>query len=111
MISFLKNLFGIGPQVNYAELIKNGAQILDVRTSPEFKTGNIRGSINIPVQVLHQQFSHLKKNKPVITCCASGSRSAVAKNILLANGFAEVYNGGGWYFLNQKINNNASGAW
>ena len=31
MFGFLKNLFG-GTSVDFAELVKNGAQIIDVRT-------------------------------------------------------------------------------
>jgi len=41
--------------------------------------------------------------KPIITCCASGMRSASAKSILKQNGF-EVYNGGGWTALQHKLN-------
>ena len=43
------------------------------------------------------------KNKPIITCCASGMRSASAKSILKSNGFSQVYNGGGWSSLRNKI--------
>jgi rhodanese-related sulfurtransferase len=38
----------------------------------------------------------LKKDKPIITCCASGMRSGSAKAMLQSNGFAQVYNGGSW---------------
>jgi len=104
MINILKKLFGIGPGVNYAELVKNGAIILDVRSKAEFAGGHIKGSVNISVDTLRNNLSKLKdKNKPVITCCASGMRSASAKGILTANGFTQVYNGGGWYSLQSKI--------
>jgi rhodanese-related sulfurtransferase len=43
------------------------------------------------------------KNQPIITCCASGMRSASAKSILQSNGFTQVYNGGGWSSLQNKI--------
>ncbi len=103
MINTLKQLFGIGPKVDFAELIKNGAQIIDVRTKGEYQGGHIRGSINIPVQNLQNHFSKINKDKPVITCCASGMRSGTAKSILKSNGFKEVYNGGGWMSLQNKI--------
>ncbi len=103
MIQAIKNLFGIGPAVDYAQLVKNGAEIIDVRTKAEYQQGHIRGSINIPLNNLSNHYSKLKKDKPIITCCASGMRSAQAKNILQANGFAEVYNGGGWQSLQNKI--------
>ncbi|MDZ4758546.1 MAG: rhodanese-like domain-containing protein [Bacteroidota bacterium] len=103
MIQLLKNLFGFGPKMDYKELMQNGAQIIDVRTKGEFQSGHISGSVNIPLQSLQNNFSKLKKDKPVITCCASGMRSASAKGILKSNGFAEVYNGGGWMSLQNKI--------
>jgi rhodanese-related sulfurtransferase len=104
MINTLKKLFGIGPGVNYAELVKNGALILDVRSKGEFAGGHIKGSLNISVDVLKNNLSKLKdKNKPIITCCASGMRSASAKSILQSNGYTNVYNGGGWNSLQNKL--------
>ncbi|HWR33606.1 MAG TPA: rhodanese-like domain-containing protein, partial [Chitinophagaceae bacterium] len=84
-------------------LMQQGAQIIDVRTIGEYRSGHIRGSVNIPLDTLQQNLSKLKKDKPIITCCASGMRSGSAKNILKSNGFAEVYNGGGWVSLQNKI--------
>ena len=103
MIQLLKKIFGIEPKVDLKEFVKNGAQIIDVRTKGEFQTGHIQGSINIPLQNLNGNLSKIKKDKPVITCCASGMRSASAKSILKSNGFTEVYNGGGWMSLQNKI--------
>jgi rhodanese-related sulfurtransferase len=102
-MSFLKNLFGLGPKVNYTELIEKGAQIIDVRTPGEFAGGHIRGAVNIPLQSISNNLNKIKKDRPVITCCASGMRSASARKILLANGFSEVYNGGGWAQLNARL--------
>jgi phage shock protein E len=104
MITFLKNLFGIAPTINFADLIKKGAVIIDVRSKSEYQGGHIKGSINIPLDTLKNNLSKLKKNKPVITCCASGMRSASAKSILKSYGFEEVHNGGGWTRLQNKIN-------
>lgn len=104
MIQAIKKLLGLGPKVDYADLLKKGAIILDVRSKGEFQGGHIKGSINIPVDMLRNNLSKLKKDKPVITCCASGMRSASAKSILKSNGFTEVYNGGGWVTLQNKIN-------
>ena len=104
MINTLKKIFGFGPSVNYAELVKEGAIILDVRSKGEFAGGHIKGSINISVDTLKINLDKLKnKNKPIITCCASGMRSASAKSILQANGYTKVYNGGGWSSLNNKL--------
>lgn len=104
MFTAIKNLLGFGQKVDYAELVKQGAIILDVRSKGEYAGGHIKGSINISVDQLNSNITKLKdKNKPVITCCASGMRSASAKAILKANGFTNVHNGGSWYSLENKI--------
>jgi rhodanese-related sulfurtransferase len=103
MIQTLKILLGFGPKVDYKDLLANGAQIIDVRTKGEFQSGHIKGAVNIPLDSLKNNLSKLKKDKPVITCCASGMRSASAKGLLKANGFVDVYNGGAWVSLNSKI--------
>jgi rhodanese-related sulfurtransferase len=103
MLNTIKQLLGFGPQVDYAKLMKDGAVIIDVRTKSEFQGGHINGSLNIPLNNLSNHYSKLKKDKPIITCCASGMRSAQAVNILKSNGFPQVYNGGGWNSLQNKI--------
>ena len=104
MLQSLKNIFGLGSKIDFALLKQQGAIIVDVRTNGEYAGGHIKGSLNIPVDQLSLQFKKLpKKDQPIITCCASGMRSATAKSILLSNGFTQVYNGGGWYSQHQKL--------
>ena len=103
MLSILKKIFSSGPKTDYKDLIKNGAVIIDVRTKGEYQGGHIKGSLNIPLDSLGHNLSKIKKNKCVIVCCASGMRSASAKSILKSKGFADVYNGGGWMGLQNKI--------
>lgn len=103
MLGILKSLFG-GTQTDYAQLVADGAQIIDVRTPAEYAGGHIKGSKNIPLNELQSKMKQIKKDKPVITCCASGMRSSSAKGILRSNGYTEVYNGGGWASLSNKLN-------
>jgi rhodanese-related sulfurtransferase len=100
MIQQLKNLLGIGPKVDLGELIKKGAYLIDVRTSEEYAAGHVKGSMNIPLNHLGGLSKQLKnKDHPIITCCASGIRSASAKQFLKKNGFSNVHNGGSWLNL------------
>jgi len=101
MLSILKNMFSSSPKVDLGEVIANKAIILDVRTKAEYAGGHLKGSVNIPLQSLESGLSKLKKDKTVVTCCASGARSSMAKSILQRNGFAEVHNGGSWTNLKQ----------
>ncbi|MEX2336437.1 MAG: rhodanese-like domain-containing protein [Fulvivirga sp.] len=104
MMSKLKGLLGFKPETDYNQLLKEGGVIVDVRTKPEYAGGHIKGSKNIPLQSLDSNLNTLKnKDKPVITCCASGMRSASAKGLLKSKGFTNVYNGGSWSSLNSKI--------
>lgn len=101
MFNFLKKLF---TKDNSAILqaMEKGAVIIDVRTPNEFRSGHIQGSKNIPVNEIKSKVEMIKKwNKPVVTVCLSGSRSAVAKSLLASAG-VEVYNGGSWRSF-QKI--------
>lgn len=101
-MGFLANLFGFGSKVDYKELIAKEAVIIDVRTPIEFNSGHIKNAVNIPLQTVQGRMSKFQKDKPIITCCASGARSGAAKRILQANGY-EVYNGGGWVSLQSKL--------
>ncbi len=104
MIGIIKKMLGIGPEVNYAELVKKGALVLDVRSVSEYASGHIKGSRNISVDQLSAQLKKLpSKETPIITCCASGMRSAAAKSLLKASGYKEVYNGGAWHALQAKL--------
>lgn len=101
-MGFLTSLFGKKQSVNFKELLQNGAIILDVRSDAEFKRGHIENAKNIAVQDLSSQISKLSKNKSIITCCASGMRSASAASILKNAGF-NAYNGGSWQTLQSKL--------
>jgi phage shock protein E len=103
MFDFFKRLFSKGPETDFAELLRKGAVIVDVRTPGEYKSGHIKGSLNIPVDQIRSKTAELKKKgKPVITCCRSGSRSAMARTILTSAGI-ECYNGGAWDSLKDRI--------
>ena len=103
MFGAIKKMLGLGTPVDYRQILKDGGVIIDVRSPEEYRQGHIEGSKNIPLGSLGNHFAKLNKAKPIITCCASGMRSAQAKSSLQANGFSLVYNGGGWSSLKSKI--------
>lgn len=97
MMELLKNMLGLGPKVDYAELIKNGAAVVDVRSRGEFAGGHAKGAVNIPLDQLNSNLGRFKsKDQVIITCCASGMRSSSAKQILKQAGFVNVHNAGPW---------------
>jgi len=80
-------------------LLKDGAQIVDVRGPGEFAAGHFANSLNIPLQKIGERASELDSNRPVIVCCASGTRSAMAAHRLRRLGFKRVVNAGSWRSL------------
>jgi rhodanese-related sulfurtransferase len=68
--------------------------ILDVRTKSEYDSGHIYGAILIPVADLPTRIGELLShvNDPMIVYCGSGGRSTTACQILVSNGFTNVYN-------------------
>lgn len=78
------------------QLAKDGAILLDVRSAAEFASANAPGTVNIALQELASRLSEVPKASPVVLCCASGTRSAMAKVMLKKNGYQRVYNIGAW---------------
>ena len=77
-------------------LLQGGAQVVDVRSPAEFASGHAQGSVNIPLPELDQRMKELDQGRWVIVCCASGTRSAVARHKLRRHGFDRVLNAGSW---------------
>ena len=69
-------------------------QILDVREPDEFTgpLGHIAGAALIPLGQLAGRVGELRRDRPIVTVCRAGSRSAQAVTILLQNGFTDVAN-------------------
>ena len=78
------------------ELLRRGAVVVDVRSPAEHAAGARPGSLNIPLGDLERRAGELDASKPVVLCCASGTRSAMAAGILKRRGFKEVVNAGPW---------------
>ena len=104
MLQALKTLFGGGDVAfDLAELAARGAQIVDVRSPEEFSRGHVDGAVNLPLQRLEASLSRLRKDRPVIVCCASGVRSAAGKAALDRAGFPEVVDGGPWTAVARRL--------
>ena len=92
-----------GKKIDLAEVISNGAKVIDVRSNSEFSAGHAKGSVNIPLDQISTNIEKLKAyNQPLILCCASGIRSGNATSILKKEGI-ECYNGGSWKKVNQYL--------
>ena len=75
-------------------------KIVDVRTYEEFQGGHVAGSINIPLNELHDNLDYLKEIKYIVLCCASGNRSKTAQSLLKLQNIITT-DGGSWLNVNR----------
>ena len=74
---------------------RHEVQIVDVRWPDEWAAGRIEGALHVPADELDDRVDELDRDRPVVTVCRSGSRSASAAEQLRADGFsAESLDGG-----------------
>lgn len=84
--------------------------LLDVRSSGEYASGAISGSINIPLDKLEAAHDSLPKDKMIVLSCLSGHRSRIARDFLASRGFRNLSElEGGFANWNQSGLPSASG--
>lgn len=81
--------------VEFAKQIKGAAnaQLIDVRTSEEFRKGYLEQALNLDWndRDFKDHAAALDPSKPVYLYCLSGGRSSAAGEFLRDNGFEQVY--------------------
>ena len=102
-MNIFSQLFGGSEPVDLQPIIREGAYLVDVRSPGEFAQGHVKGSVNIPLDLVALQLEKFKNQKNIVVFCRSGSRSGQAKIILEQNGFKNVINGGTWEEVSQYV--------
>ncbi|KPN71210.1 hypothetical protein AKG09_08245 [Neisseria sp. 83E34] len=77
---------------------------IDVRTPKEFKTGNIEGALNIPVDQITERIHSVSPDKhaPLHLYCRSGRRVGIAIKQLEELGYTDITNHGGYQDLRRQ---------
>jgi rhodanese-related sulfurtransferase len=74
-----------------AELLRDGAQGVDVRERYERDAGHIADTLHIELDQLTAEADRLDRERPIVFYCRTGSRSALAAQAFAAAGF-EAHN-------------------
>jgi rhodanese-related sulfurtransferase len=77
----------------FAQKLNSGeGQLIDVRTPKEYKSGYIKGAVNMHLydNDFEQRIDTLDKNKPVYVYCKVGGRSAEAVTLMKKKGFRHI---------------------
>jgi NADPH-dependent 2,4-dienoyl-CoA reductase/sulfur reductase-like enzyme/rhodanese-related sulfurtransferase len=87
------------------DLMESGKDynIIDARVSAQYEKNQIVTASNIPHENLRESLKNLDKDIITITYCNKGVTGNAAQNILLNNGFKEVYNLSGGHKHFRKI--------
>ncbi|MEP6689691.1 MAG: MBL fold metallo-hydrolase [Gemmatimonadaceae bacterium] len=84
------------PQIGVDELdvrmARGDVTVIDVRGDAEWSEGHLPGAANIPVGKLVERLARIPRDKPVVTQCQGGTRSAIAASVLLKHGIPRVIN-------------------
>ncbi len=83
----------LSPQAFHNAISNTKVQLVDVRTPNEFRSGTIKGAINIDIfqsDQFQKKIENLDKAQAVYIFCRSGSRSRRAARTMLKLGFARV---------------------
>lgn len=78
-------------------------QIIDTRSQKEFEASHVSGAVHIPLAQLRERLEELDKNMPTVTYCNKGITGNAAQNVLLRNGFGQVFNLSGGNKNYQKL--------
>ena len=72
---------------------KEEAVVIDVRTKDEFRKGHIVNALNMPMADMKNSHANLEKykSKPIILVCNAGMTSSQAGQLLVKDGFEQVY--------------------
>lgn len=71
--------------------------VIDVRPEEEYKEGHVKFAINMPLDTFEENLADIEdlKDFDIATICNTGKKSSEAADILVKNGFKNVYNAEG----------------
>ncbi len=67
-------------------------QIIDVRSSAEWRRSHVPGAVSVPIHVFKQRLERLQLDarQPIVAICLSAHRSRPAVRLLRAKGFSDA---------------------
>jgi rhodanese-related sulfurtransferase len=92
--------------LEFPQLTRDDALVVDVGEPHEYKKGHIPHAINVPLKALTKDHSKLTKhkNKTIVVTCRAGNRSESAARFLTKNGYENVYTLSGGMLAWEKEN-------
>ena len=77
------------------QAVVDGAVLLDVRERDEWRAGHAPQARHVVLSQLEDHLGDLPTDRPIVTVCRSGRRSAMAANLLTRHGYTATNLTGG----------------
>lgn len=78
-----------------AEVVAEGAQLVDVRRPYEWEAGHVAGARNVEMNDLSAAAESIERDRPVVLYCRRGNRSAMAADAFRSAGYDAFHIAGG----------------
>lgn len=82
---------GVEAFVKMAEKVPANVMLIDVRNPDELDKGQIKGTLNIPVDNIGQHMAEIQGGKEVVLFCNTGIRAEMAQTVLQEKGLKSRY--------------------
>lgn len=88
------------------QCLQQGALVVDVRSTAEFRSRHLPDAVNVPLDELDTGLPRLVKDKSrvLLLHCLSGARSGMAKQQLRAMGYTNAFNLGSYRRAQEIVN-------
>lgn len=87
LFDFLKKKYETVSPAKAKEMQDQGAVLIDVRESHEYRSGHAPGARHISLGVLERRLKEIPKEREILVMCQSGMRSQQAAKVLSSNGY------------------------
>ncbi len=75
------------PATQARDLVRDGAQLVDVRENGEWNAGHAPQAVHIPVSQVSSRMNRLRKDRDVVIVCRSGARARGVTSLLRKEGY------------------------
>ena len=117
VLGYISDVDSVGIELQKADIIgidefktylnRDDIQVVDLRSSTEYKAGHIDGVPQIFIGTLPQNLDKISKSKTIIVHCQSGDRATIGYSLLKKFGFKNVKNYAGsmneWLKLGNSV--------
>ena len=71
----INTLFPKKEVIDLKSIIAQGAMLVDVRNPDEYKSGHVKGSVNIPLDQISQRLDRFKNKNTIVVFCRSNLKN------------------------------------